>query len=174
MRLSSGAKFSGFLMPLISWQLAQPFSTTRRLPCSICCGVARLEMHVGDEVRLGLRLQETRQGSHLWQHRSGSAASWCWDRSDWDWPPNPAATQVWPWCRCPSVPVRHCLRPSCRRRSAWRDTTRRTIARTADVPAAGSAAAFASAFSGWSGGSSGVLCAMMKAEMSRASSSLKW
>ena len=32
MRLNSGAKFSGFLIPAISWQEAQPKSDTRRLP----------------------------------------------------------------------------------------------------------------------------------------------
>ncbi len=65
MRLSSGAKFSGFLMPLISWQLAQPFSTHQSLAVFDLLGSGGIEMHIGDEVGLRLRLQEAGQRGHL-------------------------------------------------------------------------------------------------------------
>src|ERR1035441_6034710 len=38
--VNSGAKLVGFLMPLISWQEAQPRSVTNALPCATCSGVA--------------------------------------------------------------------------------------------------------------------------------------
>ena len=54
MRLNSGAKFSGFWMPSISWQEAQPYSVTSSLPCAICSGVAGSRCTLPEQIGIGL------------------------------------------------------------------------------------------------------------------------
>ena len=58
--VSSGAKLSGFLMPLISWQDAQPRSVTSALPCAILRRRGGLQVHIRQQIGIGLGFRGSR------------------------------------------------------------------------------------------------------------------